>query len=111
MTEELKIPDAKTMEGVNIHLGFISQGIGEMRDGIKDTNVKIEEIKNSFVPVKVFDDKVKLGEAVHVDHEARIRTLEDESPSNKTVKIIVYGLCGIILSSFFIALWYLVVKN
>ena len=64
-----EIAEAKTLDGVNIHLGFISQTMTEMKQDIKETKAQIASIKDSFITSSVFADHIKIDE----DHETRIR--------------------------------------
>lgn len=74
------IPDAKTMDGVNIHLGFIAKTLERLENTQKATDEKIGAIQSSFVPFNIFSEHLKADE----DHETRIRANTTEI---ETVKL------------------------
>ena len=66
------IAAAKTLDGVNIHLGFIVQTMAEMKVDIKETKNQVQSLKDSFITSSVFSEHLKSDE----DHEDRIRVIE-----------------------------------
>lgn len=49
MTDAPKIPDAQSLGQINIHLGYITQTISEIKMAQKETSTKIENLGTTLV--------------------------------------------------------------
>lgn len=70
------IPDAKTLDGVNIHLGFIAKTLERLELNQVVTNGKIDTIHDQFVTIQSFANFKKDYDEDVNDKEDRIRVLE-----------------------------------
>lgn len=117
MTEIKSTPpvDPQGLDGtVGVHMGYMRRDIDEIKEILKDTNIKIENIGSSFVSHAEFAEHLKAD----ADHETRIRTIEANSDDFAIIKDniallkrIVYGAIALILTAVLSAIIYLVIKN
>lgn len=66
------IAAAKTLDGVNIHLGFMSKALERVELNQRAMDVKIDAIREAYITTTTFTEHLK----VEKDHEERIRVNE-----------------------------------
>ncbi len=102
MPEETKTPPPidQGSSGTAIHLAYIRRDI----DDIKST---LTGLKNGYVTRIDFEEHLKAD----ADHEARIRTLETALSDLATIKKLVYGCAGLVLTLVASGVIYLLIPH
>lgn len=71
-TEKSQIPEAKNLEAINIHLGYLTEAMKEIKGDVKETKNQMTSLSTSFVTRAEFADV----QGLQKDHETRIRSGE-----------------------------------
>ncbi len=89
---EIKTPPPVDSAGMNIHMSYVRRDIDEIKVILKD-------IKNGYVSSGDFAEHVKISGGLLDDHEKRVRAIEENTSDIKTIKKLVYGVVGLILTT------------
>lgn len=102
--EETKTPPPVTSPGnigeLATHFSYLRRDVDEIKTGFKD-------LKNGYVTRIDFEEHLKTDE----DHENRLRMLETSLNDISTVKKLVYGCVGLMLTLLISAIVYLVIPK
>ena len=96
-------------EDHNLILGLVGK--------LDTVNVKVDALKDDISDLKK-DKDIFVNQTQHLDvvknvadHETRIRKMEDVVSDVATIKRLVYGCVGLILTTVIVAIIYLVIKQ
>ncbi len=118
MDDPTKLPPPVIPTGdVSTHLSYMRRDMDETKinaaksfdkldRSIADINSKLDRLTDGYVTRIDFDEHLKAD----ADHEARIRILETASSDLATIKRLVYGCVGLLLTLLISAVVYLVIK-
>jgi hypothetical protein len=104
MDNETKIPPPVPTPG---NIGELSTHFSYLRRDVDELKTLIKDQKNGYVNRTDFEDHLKIDE----DHEKRIRLLEQIASDIPTLKKVVYGAVGLILTLVLAAVIYLVIPH
>jgi hypothetical protein len=99
------LADAKVASDIAIAL--VGNDIGHIKADILEIKTLIKDMGVNFVPQEEHTELLKVVQ----DHEARIRSLEEDREPNKLTRKLVYGAAAFILVAVLSAIVYLVVKR